>query len=100
MAERHRRRRAGDARHRMMLSHPEAPVAPAFGMAGEIEGVAKGEGGIAPFHDGREVEDGKDHGRDMGPRPAVASGATVPVTFRPPRPYVRDRKSTRLNSSH
>ena len=40
-----------------MLREPEAPIAQAFGMTGEIEAIAKRCRGVAAFDDGCEVED-------------------------------------------
>ena len=58
----HRRRRAGDARHVVMLGQPVAAVAPALGVAREVERVAERLRGVAALDDRREVEDGKrDH---------------------------------------
>ena len=60
--EEHRRRRAGDTRHVVVLGHPEAPVAQALGMLRDIARPAKGVGGGAPFENGGEIEDRKrDH---------------------------------------
>ena len=44
---------AGDAAHVVVLRHPIAPVAPTFGVPGEVEGVGQRLGRIAAFDDGR-----------------------------------------------
>jgi len=50
-------RGAGDPRHRMMLGHPEAVVAQALDVAGEVRGIAERLTGVAPLDDRRQVED-------------------------------------------
>jgi hypothetical protein len=63
MPDDHRGGGAGHADHVVVLGHPVAPVAPGFGVTGEVEGVAQRVGGgVAPAHRD-EVEDGeRDHG--------------------------------------
>jgi hypothetical protein len=62
---------AGDPRHRMMLGHPEAVIAPAFGMAGEVARIAKRLACVGALRDRREVEDREgDHYLQMGMKPA------------------------------
>src|SRR5690606_13981099 len=56
MADQHRRCRARDSRHPVMFREPVAPVTPAFAMLREIQGVAKGRGGVAAFRDRCEVK--------------------------------------------
>src|SRR6202521_6420545 len=58
VAYQHCRGGAGDARHSMVLGQPEAPVAPAFGVARQIQRIAKRLRGVASLVDGRKVEDG------------------------------------------
>jgi hypothetical protein len=63
----HRGGGAGDARHRMMLGHPEPLIAPAFAVTGQIERVAERPAGIAALDDRGQVEDGeRDHGEGDG----------------------------------
>jgi hypothetical protein len=52
-----RRGRAGDARHRMMLGHPEAAIAEPLGRLRELERVAQRLAGIGAFGHRGEVED-------------------------------------------
>ena len=47
----HRRRRAGDARHVVMLGQPEATIAQTLGVPREVEAVAERRRGVAAFHD-------------------------------------------------
>ena len=55
---------AGDAGHVVVLGEPEAAIAEALGVAGEIERAVERIGGRAALRDGGEVEDGKgDHDR-------------------------------------
>ena len=56
MRDHHRCRGRGDTRHVVMLGQPEAFVAPALGMLGEVESVVKGLGRGAAFDDRRQVE--------------------------------------------
>jgi hypothetical protein len=41
----------------MMLGHPEAPLAPALGVPGEIAGMKQRLARIAALDDRREIED-------------------------------------------
>src|SRR5438552_18850483 len=50
------RRRAGDARHVVVLGQPEASVPPPLDMTRQIEGVAQGLASVASLDDGREIE--------------------------------------------
>src|SRR5206468_7630465 len=70
--QRHRRRRAGDAGHGMMLGHPEALVPESLYMRREIGGVAQRCASVASLRNGREVEDGKGGRR----HPARCGGGT------------------------
>src|SRR5437870_1639209 len=64
MPDHHRCRRARNARHVVMLGEPEALVAPALDVPGEIERIGKRLRRIAALTDGSEVEHGEgDHGR-------------------------------------
>ncbi|WP_185658281.1 hypothetical protein [Burkholderia sp. Bp8992] len=51
--------RARDARHVVMLGQPVAPVAPAFRVPGEIDGVAERLGRVGAGRNGGEIEYGK-----------------------------------------
>lgn len=56
-----------------MLREPEAPVTPALRVPREIDGVAEGARGIAPFDYRREIEDReRDHDGNDSRRPARA----------------------------
>ena len=45
-----------------MLGQPIAQVAPTLGMAGQVQRVAEGLGGVAALNDRRRVQDGEgDH---------------------------------------
>ena len=67
MAERDRGGGAGDARHRMMLGHPEAVVAEPLAMLREFPRIAERLAGIPAFDDRGEIENGKRyHAPDMG----------------------------------
>ena len=62
MRQRHRRRRAGDPRHVVVLRHPEAPVAQRLRMTGEVDRIAQRLAGVAAFGNRGEIEDGQwDH---------------------------------------
>ena len=64
-----RGRSAGDARHVVVLGQPEAFVAEALGLAGQIESVGQRLRDIGALGHRGEVENGKrDHPSDMGPR--------------------------------
>ena len=52
-----RGRGAGDARHVVMLGHPDAAIAPVLGMGGEIAGVVERAARIGLFGDADEIED-------------------------------------------
>ena len=63
VSDRNRGRSAGDAGHVVVLGEPKAAVAPTLGVAREVDGVGESARGVAPFDDGREIEDGeRDHG--------------------------------------
>jgi len=79
MAQRHRRRRAGDARHRMMFGHPESFVAEPLSVAGEVAGIVERDARVRALRDRREVQYRIwDHRADMGGAAAIAmrGGAT------------------------
>ena len=64
-----RGRGAGDARHVVVLGQPEALVAEALGVAGQVEGVGQRLRDVGALGHRGEVENGKrDHPSDMGPR--------------------------------
>ena len=54
-----RSRGAGDARHVVMLRHPDAAIAPLLGMGGEVARVVERGAGVGAFGDAGEVEDGQ-----------------------------------------
>ena len=54
-----RGRGAGDAGHVVVLGHPEAAIAPALGVGGEIAGVVERAARIGLFGDADEIEDGQ-----------------------------------------
>ena len=63
VANQHRRRRAADAGHVVVLGEPEPPVAQALCVLRQLQRMAEGQGGRAPLDDRREIEDGKrNHG--------------------------------------
>ena len=59
MANHDRGRGTGDARHVVMLGHPDAPIAPALGMSRKIAGIVECAARIGVFGDADEIEDGK-----------------------------------------
>jgi hypothetical protein len=69
--ERDRGGGAGDARHVVVLGHPEAPIAQRLGTAREVERVPQRLAGVGVLGDGGEVEDGEglDHAGQMGTPP-------------------------------
>ncbi|MNN21223.1 hypothetical protein D3C81_1345350 [compost metagenome] len=58
MADQHRSGGAGDAGHVVVLGQPEAAVAPALGVLGQIKHVAEGLLRAGAFTDGGQVENG------------------------------------------
>ena len=58
MTNHNRRRGARDARHVVMLCHPNAAIAPGLGMDREITGVVERATRIGGFGDADEIEDG------------------------------------------
>jgi len=46
----------GNTRHAVMLRQPVTLVAPAFGVLGQVKGVAKRLRRVATLHNGGEVE--------------------------------------------
>ena len=59
MTDHDRRRGAGDARHVVMLRHPDAAIAPGFGMNRNIAGVVQGAARIGVFGNADKIEDGQ-----------------------------------------
>jgi hypothetical protein len=51
------RRRARDARHVVVLGHPDAAVAPGLRVAGEVAGVVERAARVGALGDADEVED-------------------------------------------
>ena len=82
--EQHRRRRAGDAGHVVVLGDPVAAVPEALGLLDQGDRVAQRVGGRGAAPDRREVEDGQ------GER----SGVRHP-RVQPPRSGIRSRRLTR-----
>lgn len=73
-----------------MLGHPEAPVPQRLGLAGQIEGVAEGEAGVAAFDDRGQVEDGEgNHRGHMGALGAQVTASEDSLTLGGSRSYVR-----------
>src|SRR3546814_7395594 len=60
-------RRAGDTRHVVVLGHPEAAVAPAFGMGGEVARVVERRARIAAFGDAGKLQD-RQRGHGQSPK--------------------------------
>src|SRR5688572_196619 len=59
VADQHRRRRARDAGHVVVLGEPVAAVAEVLGMARGVERVAERPGNVAALADRGKVEDGQ-----------------------------------------
>ena len=78
-----RRRRAGDARHVVVLGQPEAVIAPALGVLREIERILKCQSRRAAVNDGREIENRKwyhppnNTGRAKRPRSGFGLGRSL-----------------------
>ena len=68
-----RRRRAGDARHVVMLGEPVAREAQPLGVPREIERAAERGGGVTALDDGREIEN-----REPNHLTSVTRGSPVP----------------------
>src|SRR4051794_36204713 len=67
MLQRHRRCRAGDTGHVVVLGHPVARVAQRLRMTGKIRRVAQCLAGAAAFGNGRKIENGKrEHAPHIG----------------------------------
>ena len=58
MGDHDRRRGARDARHVVMLRHPDAAIAPSLGVGGEIAGVVERAAGVGLLGDADKFEDG------------------------------------------
>ena len=82
--EQHRRRRAGDPRHVVVLGDPVPPVAEALDLLHQLDGVAQRVGGRGAAPDGREVEDGEGEG--------VVIGRFSHPRLQPPRSGIRSRR--------
>ena len=52
-----RRRGAGDARHVVMLRHPDAAIAPSLGVGGKIASVVQRAARVRPLGDADKLED-------------------------------------------
>ena len=59
MTDHDRCRGAGDARHVVMLRHPDAAIAPGLGMDRDIAGVVERAARIGVFGDADEIENGQ-----------------------------------------
>src|SRR3546814_8725949 len=63
-----------------MLGHPQAAIAPGFGMGGEVARIVEGAAGIGFFGDAGKLEDRQyRHGRESPTattRPAQAAGTS------------------------
>jgi hypothetical protein len=59
MTDHDRRRGAGDARHVVVLRHPDAAITPGFSMNSNIAGVVEGAARIGVFGNADEIEDGQ-----------------------------------------
>ena len=57
MGEHDRRRGAGDARHVVMLRHPDAAIAPSLGMGGKVASVVERAARVRPLGDADKLED-------------------------------------------
>jgi hypothetical protein len=64
-----RRRGAGDARHVVMLRHPNAAIAPSLGMDRNITGVVERAARIGAFGDADEIEDRQCRHRNSRTKP-------------------------------
>ncbi len=79
MRDQHRRRRAGDARHVVVLRHPVPEVAETLDVPRQIERVTEGVADCRSGRDRCEIEDGKRSEVDEGHPPEYPS----PNYFRP-----------------
>src|SRR3546814_3644621 len=62
-----------------MLGHPQAAVAPGFGMGGEVARVLEGAAGIGLFGDAGELEDRQyRHGRESPTATPLPAQAAAP----------------------
>ena len=68
VADQHRSGRTRHTVHVVMLGHPVAAITPGVGVAGQVQRVLQRQRRVAPFDDGREIQDGQgDHsGRGRG----------------------------------
>ena len=64
VGEDHRGGGAGDARHVVVLGHPDAAIAPALGVDGDISSVHERAARVDLLRDANQFEDGE---RDRGP---------------------------------
>ena len=67
----HRGRRADDTRHVVVRGNPEAAVPPSLRVLRQVQAVAQGERGVAPFRDRRQIEDGKSGHLPLTERPEI-----------------------------
>ena len=59
MGDHDRRRGAGNSRHVVMLGDPDAAIAPALGMSGQIAGIVERAARVRFLGHADEVEDGQ-----------------------------------------
>ena len=88
MSQHDRCRGAGDARHVVMLRHPDAPIAPFLGVGGEVASVVERAAGVGFLGDANKLENGQGRhamladGRIRGERSSgrtACSGASLEV---------------------
>ena len=57
-------RRAGDARHIVMLRHPDAPISQFLGVSGEVASIVERAAGVGLLRDANKFENGE-RGHEM-----------------------------------
>ena len=69
-------RGAGDARHVVVLRHPDAPVAQCFRVGGEVASIVEGAARVRFLRDANQLEDGeRRHGTPAAGRPLVRASS-------------------------
>ena len=58
MSKHDRCRCAGDARHVVMLRHPDTPIAPFLGVGGEVASIVEGAARVGLLRDANKFENG------------------------------------------
>ena len=66
MSKHDRCRGAGDARHVVMLRHPDAPIAPFLGVSGEVASVVERAARIGLLRDANKFENGQGRHEMLG----------------------------------